>query len=150
MAIAAAATMGCFYIESPAMRLLEKKAGSGDFEQLVIQSSIIRPAANEFVREYVRRLHGGGLAAACIRTVGDVLDETFGLMVYQEDVVARWRWPWPVSAMPRPTACARSWRRKTRRCKLRDYQQQFFAGCRAPRGRRRGRIDRDLADDAEF
>ncbi len=85
LAVAEGATMGCFYIESPAMRLLEKKAGSGDFEQLVIQSSIIRPAANEFVREYVRRLHGGAWQPFCPEQ-GDVLDETFGLMVYQEDV----------------------------------------------------------------
>ena len=85
MSVADGATMGCFYIESPAMRLLEKKAGTGDFEQLVIQSSIIRPAANEFVREYVRRLHGGSWQPLCPE-LGDVLDDTFGLMVYQEDV----------------------------------------------------------------
>lgn len=85
MSVADGATMGCFYIESPAMRLLEKKAGTGDFEQLVIQSSIIRPAANEFVREYVRRLHGGSWQPLCPE-IGDVLDDTFGLMVYQEDV----------------------------------------------------------------
>jgi len=36
-----------------------KKTKVGDFEHLVIHSSIIRPAANEFIREYVRRLHGG-------------------------------------------------------------------------------------------
>lgn len=85
MLVAEGGTMGCFYIESPAMRLLEKKAGTGDFEQLVIQSSIIRPAANEFVREYVRRLHGGAWRPLCPE-IGDVLDDTFGLMVYQEDV----------------------------------------------------------------
>ncbi len=85
MSVAEGATMGCFYIESPAMRLLEKKAGTGDFEQLVIQSSIIRPAANEFVREYVRRLHGGSWQPLCPE-IGDILDDTFGLMVYQEDV----------------------------------------------------------------
>jgi len=85
LSVAEGATMGCFYIESPAMRLLEKKAGTGDFEQLVIQSSIIRPAANEFVREYVRRLHGGSWQPLCPE-IGDVLDDTFGLMVYQEDV----------------------------------------------------------------
>ena len=83
MSVAEGMTMGCFYIESPAMRLLEKKAGTGDFEQLVIQSSIIRPAANEFVREYVRRLHGGSWQPLCPQ-IGDVLDDTFGLMVYQE------------------------------------------------------------------
>jgi error-prone DNA polymerase len=56
-------TMGCFYIESPAMRLLQQKAGVGDFEHLVIHSSIIRPAANDCIQEYIRRLHGGSLGA---------------------------------------------------------------------------------------
>ncbi|KAB2848344.1 MAG: hypothetical protein F9K44_11070, partial [Hyphomicrobiaceae bacterium] len=38
-------TMGVFYVESPAMRQLQVKAGRGDFGHLVIHSSIIRPAA---------------------------------------------------------------------------------------------------------
>ncbi len=78
-------TMGCFYIESPAMRLLQQKAGVGDFEHLVIHSSIIRPAANEFIQEYIRRLHGGAWDPIH-PFLTDVLDETFGIMVYQEDV----------------------------------------------------------------
>jgi len=78
-------TMGCFYIESPAMRLLQKKTKKGDFEHLVIHSSIIRPAANEFIREYVRRLHGGEWEPIHPLLI-DVLDETYGIMVYQEDV----------------------------------------------------------------
>jgi len=52
-------TIGVFYVESPAMRLLQKKTGKGDFEHLVIHSSIIRPAANVFINEYIRRLKGG-------------------------------------------------------------------------------------------
>ena len=78
-------TMGCFYIESPAMRLLQKKAGRGDFEHLVIHSSIIRPAANEFIREYLRRLHGGSWHHLH-PLIADTLNETFGIMVFQEDV----------------------------------------------------------------
>jgi DNA polymerase-3 subunit alpha/error-prone DNA polymerase len=50
--------MGVFYIESPAMRQLQKKTGMGDFEHIVIHSSIIRPAANGFINEYVERLKG--------------------------------------------------------------------------------------------
>ncbi len=57
----------------------------GDFEHLVIHSSIIRPAANDFIREYVRRLHGGEWKPIH-PSLTDVLDETFGIMVYQEDV----------------------------------------------------------------
>jgi DNA polymerase-3 subunit alpha/error-prone DNA polymerase len=78
-------TMGCFYIESPAMRLLQKKAGRGDFEHLVIHSSIIRPAANEFIREYLRRLHGGNWHPLH-PLIADTLQKTYGIMVYQEDV----------------------------------------------------------------
>ena len=83
--IAQGKTMGCFYIESPATRLLQKKARTGDFEHLVIHSSIIRPAANEFIREYLRRLHGGAWKPLH-PLVGNVLDESYGIMVYQEDV----------------------------------------------------------------
>jgi DNA polymerase-3 subunit alpha/error-prone DNA polymerase len=84
-ALAQGRTMGCFYIESPAMRLLQQKSGVGDFEHLVIHSSIIRPAANEFIREYVRRLHGGPWDPVH-PLLADILDETFGIMVFQEDV----------------------------------------------------------------
>ena len=41
-------TMGVFYIESPATRLLLRKSGVVDFEHVVIYSSIIRPAANRY------------------------------------------------------------------------------------------------------
>ncbi|MFH1153654.1 MAG: DNA polymerase III subunit alpha [Pseudomonadota bacterium] len=78
-------TMGCFYIESPAMRLLQKKSRVGDFEHVVIHSSIIRPAANEFIREYIKRLHTGEWEPIH-PLLSDVLRETFGIMVYQEDV----------------------------------------------------------------
>ncbi|MFW6081067.1 MAG: PHP domain-containing protein [Desulfosalsimonas sp.] len=83
--IARGGTMGCFYIESPAMRLLQKKTRKGDFRHLVIHSSIIRPAANEVIREYIRRLHGGAWKPIHPLT-SDVLGETLGLMVFQEDV----------------------------------------------------------------
>ncbi len=78
-------TMGCFYIESPAMRLLQQRAGRGDFEHLVIHSSIIRPAANEYIREYLRRLHSG-ITPSLHPKIDDLLAETLGIMVYQEDV----------------------------------------------------------------
>jgi len=78
-------TIGVFYVESPAMRLLQKKSRAGDFEHLVIHSSIIRPAANDFIREYLRRLHGESYEPLH-PLLGDILKETFGIMCYQEDV----------------------------------------------------------------
>ncbi len=78
-------TVGVFYIESPATRRLLRKMGTADYRHLVVASSIIRPAANRFVDEYVARLHGKKwrrLPAA----VEEALAETHGVMVYQEDV----------------------------------------------------------------
>ncbi|TKB23787.1 DNA polymerase III subunit alpha [Desulfopila sp. IMCC35006] len=127
MSVAEGATMGCFYIESPAMRLLEKKAGTGDFEQLVIQSSIIRPAANEFVREYVRRLHGGSWQPLCPQ-IGDVLDDTFGLMVYQEDVS---KVAVALAGFSHSDAdgLRKIMSKKDKVHRLQHYKNMFFAGC---------------------
>ncbi len=126
-AIAEGKTMGCFYIESPAMRLLQKKAGVGDFEQLVIQSSIIRPAANDFVREYVRRLHGGAWSPLHPELEG-VLEETFGLMVYQEDVS---RVAVHLAGFSHTDAdgLRKVLSKKDKELRLRDYREKFYSCC---------------------
>ncbi len=78
-------SMGVFYVESPAMRLLQRKSRRGDFEHLVIHSSIIRPAANKYIREYLHRLNGKPYTPLH-PLIGKALDESYGIMVYQEDV----------------------------------------------------------------
>jgi error-prone DNA polymerase len=128
-ALAQGRTMGCFYIESPAMRLLQQKAGVGDFDHLVIHSSIIRPAANEFIQEYLRRLHGGQWDPIH-PLLDDVLDETFGIMVYQEDVSKT-----AVALAGFSHAAADGLRKiiskKEKRLQLSDYKQRFKEGAKA-------------------
>lgn len=126
--VALGKTMGCFYIESPAMRLLQKKAGTGDFEQLVLQSSIIRPAANDFVREYVRRLRGGQWQHLHERLT-DVLDETFGLMVYQEDV-SKVAVSLAGFSHARADGLRKVLSKKDREVRLKDYREEFYDGCK--------------------
>ncbi len=126
--VAAGRTMGCFYIESPAMRLLQKKAGRGDFEHLVIHSSIIRPAANDLIREYLRRLHSGGWQPLH-PLVEEVLAETLGIMVYQEDVArlaVRFGFSHAEADRLRKIMAG-----KTQQAKLADYRQRFAALARA-------------------
>ncbi len=79
-------TMGVFYTESPASRLLCQKSQAESYDLLVLNTSIIRPASNRFIRIYLERLHGMPYQPLdpCLR---DTLSETFGVMVYQEDVV---------------------------------------------------------------
>ena len=88
-------TIGCFYIESPATRLLLRKLWTGMpphrlakadvFEYLVMVSSLVRPATNLFVDEFIRRAQKGSCAFWHDKLKG-VLDETHGIMTYQEDV----------------------------------------------------------------
>jgi len=77
-------TMGVFYIESPATRQLLAKAGVVDFEHVVIYSSIIRPAANQFTNIMLERIHGA--TWELIHTDLDFLAESYGIMVYEEQV----------------------------------------------------------------
>jgi len=121
--IARGETMGCFYIESPATRLLQKRAATGDFNHLVIHSSIIRPAANEFIREYLRRLHGGTWEPLH-PLVGNVLDESYGIMVYQEDV-SRVAVQFGFSHS-QADQLRKIMSKKDKRKKLADFKQRFF------------------------
>ncbi len=130
-------TMGCFYIESPAMRLLQQKSKVGDFEHLVIHSSIIRPAANEFIREYIRRLHGGAWDPIH-PLLAEVLDETFGIMVYQEDV-SRTAVALAGFSHAEADALRKVMAKKDRRHRLADFKKRFFAGAAA-----RGVSDRQV------
>ena len=81
--------MGCFYIESPAMRGLLSKLQCDNYLHLVAASSIIRPgvAKSGMMREYIRRFHNPGDIDFIHPVFEEQLGETFGLMVYQEDVM---------------------------------------------------------------
>ena len=77
-------TMGVFYIESPATRQLLARSGVVDFEHVVIYSSIIRPAANRFTNIMLERIHGRPWEL--IHPDLDFLAESYGIMVYEEQV----------------------------------------------------------------
>ncbi len=119
-------TMGVFYVESPSMRQLQRKTGHGDFEHLVIHSSIIRPAANKYIREYIRRLKGGSYRPLH-PALGDLLSETYGILVYQEDVVqaamALAGFDWAEADGLRKVLSKKSPR------KLEEYRRRFEEGC---------------------
>jgi DNA polymerase III alpha subunit len=78
--------MGVFYTESPASRLLCQKSKADTFDLLVLNTSIIRPASNRYINTYLARLYGAPYEPPH-PVLRDALAETFGVMVYQEDVV---------------------------------------------------------------
>jgi DNA-directed DNA polymerase III PolC len=81
--------MGCFYVESPAMRMLLAKLEAKTYLDLVAASSIIRPgvASSGMMREYILRFKGKPATYETPQAIHDILPETFGVMVYQEDVI---------------------------------------------------------------
>ena len=81
--------IGCFYVESPAMRGLLTKLGCDNYVHLVAASSIIRPgvAKSGMMKEYIRRYHFPHSFEYIAPVFEEQLSETFGIMVYQEDVM---------------------------------------------------------------
>ncbi|MEA1874753.1 MAG: DNA polymerase III subunit alpha [Bacteroidota bacterium] len=82
-------TIGCFYIESPAMRGLLSKLRCSDYITLVAASSIIRPgvARSGMMKEYIRRFQHPDKFEYLHPVMKEQLEETYGVMVYQEDVL---------------------------------------------------------------
>jgi DNA polymerase-3 subunit alpha len=82
-------TKGCFYVESPSMRGLIQKLQCDDYPTLVAASSIIRPgvARSGMMREYIYRFHNPDKFEYIHPVMKEQLEETFGVMVYQEDVL---------------------------------------------------------------
>ncbi len=82
-------TIGCFYIESPGMRALLRKLDCHTFEMLTAASSIIRPGVAEsgMMQEFIARHKEPSKRKYFIPQLGDLLAETYGVMVYQEDVI---------------------------------------------------------------
>jgi len=120
------------------MRQLQRKAGVGDFDHLVIHSSIIRPAANRYIREYVRRLQGGAYDPIH-PALQHTLDETYGIMVYQEDVT-KVSMEMAGFTLAHAEGLRKALGHKRPVKPLRAYQEEFFAGA-AERG-----VDRPVVE----
>ncbi|KFF25891.1 DNA polymerase III subunit alpha [Chryseobacterium vrystaatense] len=87
--LAVGKTIGCFYIESPAMRGLLRRLKCDNYRTLVAASSIIRPgvAQSGMMREYIFRHNHPDQFEYFHSVFEEHLKETYGIMVYQEDVI---------------------------------------------------------------
>ena len=84
-----AKAIGCFYVESPAMRMLLKKLQVDNYLGLVAASSVIRPgvAKSGMMREYILRYRYPERRKDAHPVLLNIMPETYGVMVYQEDVI---------------------------------------------------------------
>ena len=84
-----ARAMGCFYVESPAMRMLLTKLQTHHYIGLVAASSVIRPGVSSsgMMREYILRERIPEKRKDAPQPLLELMPETHGVMVYQEDVI---------------------------------------------------------------
>ncbi len=82
-------SIGCFYIESPAMRGLLKKLEVDSFEMLTAASSVIRPGVSSsgMAQQFIRRHRGMEKVSYLHPKMGELMKDTYGIMIYQEDVL---------------------------------------------------------------
>ncbi|MGB5190049.1 DNA polymerase III subunit alpha [Robiginitalea sp.] len=87
--VKSAQCMGCFYVESPAMRMLLRKLEVDTYLGLVAASSIIRPgvAKSGMMREYILRHRNPERVQQAHPVLLEIMPDTYGVMVYQEDVI---------------------------------------------------------------
>jgi error-prone DNA polymerase len=82
-------TLGCFQIESPGQRELLQKLQPTEWEDLIVEISLFRPGPvkSDMVTPYVKRRHGYEPMTYAHPELQPVLQETFGVIVYHEQVM---------------------------------------------------------------
>ena len=78
-------TRGIFQFESGGMRDVLTKMKPNRIEDLIAANALYRPGPMEYIDEYIARKHGKPWDTPH-PIVREVLDETYGIMVYQEQV----------------------------------------------------------------
>src|SRR5205823_14080885 len=82
-------TKGVFQFESGGMVDLLRKSRPTRFEDLAALNALYRPGALDagMVDEYVRRKNGQSKAKFLVPEMKEILEETYGVIVYQEQVM---------------------------------------------------------------
>ena len=84
-----AETLGCFQLESPAMRSLLARLPIRKRQDLTAALALIRPgpASGAAKEAFTRRAHGEEAAEIAEPAIADRLAETYGLLLYEEDIM---------------------------------------------------------------
>ncbi len=84
---AAATTVAVFQFESAGMQRLLKQSKPSRFEDLIALVSLYRPGPMDLIPDYVARKQGKQAIEYPDKRVEPILRETYGIMVYQEQVM---------------------------------------------------------------
>jgi len=79
--------MGVFQVEGQGMRRTLMKMQPQKFEHVMAAISLFRPGPMEYIDDYIDRLHGKKDVEYRHPTLEPILEETFGIVVYQEQII---------------------------------------------------------------
>ncbi|MGE3175095.1 MAG: DNA polymerase III subunit alpha [Planctomycetota bacterium] len=82
-------TLGCFQVESPAMRTLLRQLRAPNMDRVIQAVALVRPgpAAAGMKDAFIARSRGLEPVTAAHPLLAEVFADTFGIMLYQEDVI---------------------------------------------------------------
>nr|WP_051658943.1 DNA polymerase III subunit alpha [Acholeplasma hippikon] len=79
-------TTGIFQLESYGMKNVIRKLKPETFEDIVALLALFRPGPMDFIDSYIKSRHGGGFELVD-PSIDEVLKPTFGIIVYQEQIM---------------------------------------------------------------
>jgi len=80
-------TDGIFQLESDGMKKVFKGLNKVDFESMIAGVSLYRPGPMAFIPQYQNRANGIEEVSYSIPELQDILENTFGIAVYQEQIM---------------------------------------------------------------
>ncbi|MHA1599945.1 MAG: DNA polymerase III subunit alpha, partial [Alphaproteobacteria bacterium] len=80
-------TVGVFQLESSGMRDVLKRLKPDAFEDIIAVVALYRPGPMDSIPSYIKRKHGEEAIDCFYPSLEGILSETFGVMVYQEQVL---------------------------------------------------------------
>jgi len=81
-------TVGIFQYESPGMQKYLKDLKPTDFNDLIAMNALYRPGPLEYIPSYISRKNGSEPITYDIPEMEEILKETYGITVYQEQVMS--------------------------------------------------------------
>ncbi len=82
-----AATVGIFQFESDGMRRYLKQLKPTSMNDLIAMNALYRPGPMQFIPDYIKRKHGEEEVVYDHGDLRDILEPTFGIMIYQEQIM---------------------------------------------------------------
>ncbi|GAJ13246.1 unnamed protein product, partial [marine sediment metagenome] len=82
-------TTGVFQLESSGMKELLRNLKPGSFEDIVASVALYRPGplGSNMVDDFIKRKHGETKITSTLPQLEEILTETYGVIVYQEQVM---------------------------------------------------------------